>query len=81
QADWLLARLGAPLGVTDENNALKLGFDAARRRWPEWLDGLGVNRELLPRVVPPGTPIGGVGREAQDTLGLGPHTRLVAGTT
>ena len=28
------------------------------RRWPDWLDRLGVRRELLPEVVAPGTALG-----------------------
>ena len=39
------------MGVSDENNALKLGYDPVSRAWPAWLDELGVRRELLPEVV------------------------------
>ena len=58
QADWIAGRLSGRLGASDENNALKLGYDPVRAPWPAWLDALGVRRELLPEVVAPGTPLG-----------------------
>lgn len=58
QADWIAARLTGRFGVSDDNNALKTGWDPVARCWPAWLDGLGVRRALLPEVVVPGTPIG-----------------------
>lgn len=81
QADWLAFRLGAPLGISDENNCLKTGYDPCQRRWPDWLDKLDVRRELLPSVVPPGTVIGTVRRAHIEAFGLPPQTALVAGTT
>ena len=41
QADWVAARLTGRLGVSDDNNALKLGFDPVSRTWPGWLDSWG----------------------------------------
>lgn len=81
QADWVSGRLGGAYGVSDENNCLKLGYDSVDRRWPDWLDRLGARRELLPRVVPPGTVIGPL--RAADVLRLGypADLRVVAGTT
>lgn len=58
QADWIAARLTGRVGVSDDNNALKTGWDPVARRWPAWLDRLGVRRVLLPEVSAPGTPIG-----------------------
>ncbi len=81
QADWVTGRLLGRFGFSDENNALKLGYDPANRRWPGWLDELGVERRLLPAVVPPGTPLGTVGRRAAAQLRLGGEPRVVAGTT
>lgn len=37
QADWAAALLHGQWDVTDWNNALKLGFDPAAERWPDWL--------------------------------------------
>ena len=42
QADWLLGRLCGRYGISDENNALKLGYDIIRRRWPDWLAQLDI---------------------------------------
>lgn len=81
QADWVAGKLSGNFGVSDENNCLKLGYDAVRRTWPEWMDGLGVRREWLPKVVPPGTPIGTVTADISREFGLPPTTRIVAGTT
>jgi len=81
QADWIAARLGGSLSTCDENNALKLGFDPAGRRWPAWLEALGFDHSLLPTPVPPGTPTGTVSRTLTERLGLGTETRIVAGTT
>lgn len=81
QADWIAARLTGRLGLSDENNALKLGYDPVVRAWPDWLDELGVRRELLPEVRPPGTPFGPVGVEAAEAFGLPPECVVVAGTT
>lgn len=81
QADWIAFRLGAPLGISDENNCLKTGYDPCQRHWPDWLDTLGVRRRLLPSVVPPGTVMGTVNRESVEALGLSPQAAIVAGTT
>ena len=60
QADWLAARLTGRFGVSDDNNALKLGWDPVARQWPAWLDHFGIERRLLPDVVEPGSPLGPV---------------------
>jgi len=81
QSDWLLGRLGGRYGSSDENNALKLGYDAVRRRWPEWLSRLPIPPELLPGVVPAGRAIGRIDAGMAAHFGLPPSTRLVSGTT
>jgi sugar (pentulose or hexulose) kinase len=81
QADWLAGRLCGHFGVSDENNVLKLGYDAVARCWPEWLDELGVDCSLLPDVVPPGTEIGRLTAEAARALGLVEGIPVLAGTT
>jgi sugar (pentulose or hexulose) kinase len=81
QAEWIGGRLLGRFDMGDENNCLKLGWDAVRREWPAWLQGLDIDRSLLPRVVPPGTPTGGMVPEVAEGLGLRPDTRIVAGTT
>ena len=81
QADWVTGRLLGRYGLCDENNALKLGYDARLRRWPDWFGTLGVRPDLLPDPVPPGTPIGTLDPAVARAAGLNTGTRVVAGTT
>ncbi|HLZ06142.1 MAG TPA: FGGY-family carbohydrate kinase [Bradyrhizobium sp.] len=81
QADWIAGRLTACHGVSDENNALKLGYDPVTRTWPVWLDQLDVPRALLPEVVVPGTPFAEVNPNVARALGLPSSARVAAGTT
>lgn len=81
QADWLAGRLVGSFEVTDYNNALKLGFDAAADNWPAWMEKLPLDTTLLPRVVAPGTVIGPLRPELAQNLGLPRATRIVTGTT
>ena len=81
QADWIAHRLGAPIGVSDVNNCLKLGYDPVRRRWPDWLAGTGINAALLPEVVPVGARIGRLDAELARRWGCAGPVDLVAGTT
>jgi hypothetical protein len=81
QADWLLGRLSGRFGISDENNALKLGYDAGERRWPEWLARLGIPASLLPAVGPAGRAIGRPDPVWRQRWGLGEQTRIVSGTT
>jgi len=81
QADWIAGRLAGRFDGSDENNALKLGYDPVTRRWPDWLDQLGVSRGLLPQVRVPGAEIGTIDPEMARRLGLSPSTHIHAGTT
>ena len=81
QADWIGGRLGAKHGLSDENNALKLGYDPVTRSWPDWLDELGVPRALLPEVLVPGTSSAAIDPAVARSLGLSPSAEIAAGTT
>ena len=81
QADWIAGLLCGRLDISDENNALKLGYDPVARQWPAWLAELGVPGELLPRVYAPGTAVSTVTEAVAHELGLPSDCRLVAGTT
>lgn len=81
QADWLSGRLLGSFGFTDENNALKLGYDPEARRWPGWLDRLPGVRALLPDPRPPGAVLGSASGPDAAALGLDAGTWIVAGTT
>lgn len=80
-ADWITGKLRGRYGVSDEHNCLKLGYDVLERRWPAWLDRLGVRRDWLPEVVPAGTPLGTVCAATAREFDLAADTLLVAGTT
>lgn len=81
QADWIAGRLSSRHGVSDENNALKLGYDPAARAWPDSLDRLGVPRDLLPEVLVPGEPFATIDPAVADAIGLPKSAVIVAGTT
>ncbi|MBX3593554.1 FGGY-family carbohydrate kinase [Sphingomonas sp.] len=81
QADWIAARLTGCWDVSDENNALKTGYDPVARRWGDWIGSTGVRCALLPRVVPAGTPVAPLRREVAEQFGLRPTVQIVAGTT
>jgi sugar (pentulose or hexulose) kinase len=81
QADWLAGGLTGDYGSSDENNALKLGYDVLLRRWPAWFEALPLQRVQLPRVVAPGTPLGTLRASLAARWGLGRDVTVVAGTT
>ena len=80
QADWIAMRLGHGDVISDENNALKTGYDLTTESWPDWLKIAGMNRHLLPRVVRAGAVIGRIGK-AGGALGLPKYSYVHAGTT
>ena len=80
QADWLTGILSGRFDRTDENNALKTGYDPMLRQWPDWIVRAGAQIVKLPRVFQPGTPIGAAGPFAE-RFGLTARTRVCAGTT
>lgn len=80
QADWIAAQFSGRR-ISDENNALKTGYDLAARAWPGWISQTGFDRSLLPEVVAPGTAIGPVTPAAQQAFGLSAGAQVVAGTT
>ena len=40
QADWIAGKLMDRFGISDENNALKSGYDLIHSSWPDWLKQL-----------------------------------------
>ncbi len=81
QADWIAARLSGRFGISDQNNALKLGYDVIADRWPAWFAKLGIRGELLPEVLVPGSGIGPITKDMAAAFDLPPTTLIVAGTT
>jgi sugar (pentulose or hexulose) kinase len=81
QADWIAGRFSGRFDVSDENNALKTGYDPVARAWPSWIKETGLRIELLPQVVAAGERTGSILPAIADRYGLPRDTAIVAGTT
>lgn len=86
QADWLSFLLHGKLGISDDHNSLKLGYDVENLTYPLWLiNGLQslIHLDLLklPDVVSPGTPISPITPEIADQFQLPKTCQVCAGTT
>lgn len=80
QADWIAMQLGSDLALSDENNALKTGYDLDSTSWPDWLERVGLPIDRLPEVRPAGSRLQAVGPRSR-ALGLPSRCQLYAGTT
>ena len=81
QADWIVGMLSGNFGLSDENNALKLGFDPVQRRWPTWIRECPIDASLLPKVLPVGKTVGEVRGQLCKRWQLRKPLRIVSGTT
>ncbi len=81
QADWIAGSLSGRFDVSDENNALKTGYDVETRRCPDWIAATGLRMDLLPRVVEPGDVTGTLTTAIANLFGLPRDVIVVAGTT
>ncbi len=81
QADWIAGKFSGRFAVSDENNALKTGYDVEARCWPGWIAATGMHMELLPGVVRPGDVVGRLTVDSADMFGLSREMAVVAGTT
>lgn len=81
QADWLTGQFSGRFDISDENNALKSGFDLIARAWPSWIGNTQLDPTLLPEVVPIGTDLGVIRPDIAAQLGFNKTLRIVAGTT
>ena len=80
-ADWMSGQLTGNYGHSDYNNCLKLGYDAEKLQWPDWLGQLGANHALLPQVHAPGDVLAPISSKIAKSFGFLPDTQVVAGTT
>lgn len=80
QADWIAGRL-CGVYASDDNNALKTGYDPIAGCWPDWISKTGIDLTLLPEVNAPGTPIAEMLPSMANEFGLPAHVKIVAGTT
>lgn len=81
QADWLAGKFSGRFDVSDENNALKSGYDPVARVWPAWIAGTGFDAALFPKVVSAGTATGKILPAIAAQFGLPKTVAIVAGTT
>ncbi|NER00895.1 MAG: carbohydrate kinase, partial [Cyanothece sp. SIO2G6] len=83
QADWLAWLLHGKLGWSDYHNSLKLGYDPALGRYPNWFEHprLQPLQPLLPQVVAPGTVLGTVAGAIAQSLAIPSNCQICAGTT
>ena len=82
QVDYLVGKLTGVWGVSDYTNAFKTGYDLLAEHYPSLIaTDLGIPLERLPRVVPPGTPVGQLMPAIANALGLSARTLVVAGLT
>ncbi|CAN6197562.1 unnamed protein product [Urochloa humidicola] len=80
QADWLLWLLHGQYGVSDYNNALKVGYDPEAGAYPSWLASQPY-ATLLPSVRAPGAPIAAVRDDVCSQYGLSKECIVCTGTT
>jgi len=81
QADWIMGRLCGHYEYSDENNALKLGYDPKSREWPEWIAALDLPPACLPKVYPAGTAVARIDPAVATAVGLPADVAIVTGTT
>jgi D-ribulokinase len=81
QADWLMGRFCGAFDMTDENNALKSGYDPVARAWPPWIAKTGFDIAMFPRVVAAGERTGTIAADVADHFKLPRDCAVVAGTT
>ncbi|MFK7882157.1 FGGY-family carbohydrate kinase [Roseobacter sp.] len=80
QADWLAGQFCGTY-VSDDNNALKTGYDSVAGKWPDWMEEVGIDRRLLPNVNEPGTLIAAIWPHVATQFDLPASTQIVSGTT
>lgn len=86
QADFITAKLLGPEmakqgGWSDENNALKTGYDPETKCWPAWAAAAGVRIDLLPTVKPAGHLIAPIAEDVATYFGFSKSAQIHAGTT
>ncbi|MBC7083472.1 MAG: hypothetical protein H5T95_08280 [Firmicutes bacterium] len=79
-SDWLLFRLSGNMVAEPTNAAETLLFSLSDMGWdPDLLEIAHISADLLPPVVPPGTPVGRLMRSASHAIGLPEGTLVVSG--
>ncbi|WP_282606065.1 FGGY-family carbohydrate kinase [Pelagibius sp. Alg239-R121] len=81
QADWIAGCLTGRFDISDENNALKTGYDPVERCWPGWLEQTAVKLPLLPDVAEPGSVIAEIKSDVAAQFAIARNAVVAAGTT
>ncbi|QMW68471.1 FGGY-family carbohydrate kinase [Mumia sp. ZJ1417] len=82
QTDAVISAMTGTPVATDWSNALKSGFDLLSLEWPaDVLTRLGVDPDVLPDVVTPGSVLGVTSAAWAEQTGIPAATPVVAGTT
>jgi len=88
QADWISNCLAQDnpsfkdrMPFSDENNCLKLGYDAQQGCWSKWLKKLDFPASLLPNVLPPGSAYATLRPDLAQRWNFSLDTKIVTGTT
>jgi D-ribulokinase len=84
QADWLAFLVHGQLGISDYHNALKLGYDVEKLKYPDWFDDFKKFNKLdieLPKIFTPGEPVGRITQEIASHFDFSPDCLICAGTT
>ena len=81
QADFISAKLMGHGGWSDENNALKTGYDPETQSWPAWAETAGVRTKLLPKIKPAGSAMASIAANWATHFGLSDDVMIHAGTT
>jgi D-ribulokinase len=84
QADWLGFLLHGQLGISDYHNALKLGYDVEKLKYPDWFDDFKKLNKLaidLPKIFTPGEAVGTITKEIATRFHFPPDCLICAGTT
>jgi xylulokinase len=78
--ELLAERLGADPAIDHSMASCSMAFDLRQREYSqELLASAGIARDLFPRAVPTGTPIGTVSRRMANELDIGDDVLVVAG--
>ncbi|WEJ61531.1 FGGY-family carbohydrate kinase [Thiomicrorhabdus lithotrophica] len=84
QIDFINHYLCGAMNITDENNALKLGYNSIHQAWPSWVKSIikAKNKNVeLPKVVKPGSLLGTILPDIAKKFGFKNNLKVMSGTT
>lgn len=80
--DFIVGKLTGIFNISDHSNSLKTGFDLIDYSWPDFItDKLGIPKDKLPQVVPPGKTIGNLTKKSARAVGLTQNVVVISGVT